>query len=400
MLKRTGFILIICLLLAAAPPRAHAGSMTGETAFMDGHHVHRLETLVVQNWLLSLYMMTEQFTVTMMHQVKIVGAFLDAKHQLETQRLLRDMEAQSHARYHPSTEMCTIGTNMRSIAMSEHKGKVNATIMNNAMLQRNALSGLSAGGRMSDLTSRFRQYRTTYCHPDDNDYQLRNICENADEGRANRDIDFIRLVESNLTLEVDLTEPNEASEDQEDVFALSRNLFGHFVFPGVPGTLLEQGPLENSGPGMWILQNQRSLQAVRGVAHNSFSHLVGMRASGGAEVYDYMSVILEDLLDEQDRDDIAKLIGENPSYFAQMEVLTKRLYQSPKFFSNLYTKPENVQRLGVSLQAIGLMHDRDRFEAALRREMLISQILEMKIRAHEASLDNFMIGTIPASFMP
>ena len=77
-----------------------------------------------------------------------------------------------------------------------------------------------------------------------------------------------------------------------------------------------------------------------------------------------------------------------------MEILTQKIYQSPSFYANLYTTPANIDRLGAALQAIGLMQDRDRYESALRRESLVSVILEMKIRELQDSVTNDIVRSV------
>jgi len=83
--------------------------------------------------------------------------------------------------------------------------------------------------------------------------------------------------------------------------------------------------------------------------------------------------------------DIRDILGDNPSYWAQMDVLTKKMYQDPKFYTNLYDKPANVSRMNASMQAIGLMHYRDRYNSQLRQELLISQMVESRLK--DMSLD-------------
>ena len=60
--------------------------------------------------LAAMQLMTEQLVATGMQQVKIIGGFFDAKHQLETQRLFQTMTAQAHKDYHPSKGLCVAGT--------------------------------------------------------------------------------------------------------------------------------------------------------------------------------------------------------------------------------------------------------------------------------------------------
>jgi hypothetical protein len=115
-----------------------------------------------------------------------------------------------------------------------------------------------------------------------------------------------------------------------------------------------------------------------------------MKASGDQTATPYLKNMVKTL--GVPEAEVSSYIGENPSYFAQMELLTSKLYQNPAFGTNLYTSPENVKRIGVTLQAIKVMQDRDRYEASLRREMLASLILEMKLRKRQEALNNRLVG--------
>jgi hypothetical protein len=75
-----------------------------------------------------------------------------------------------------------------------------------------------------------------------------------------------------------------------------------------------------------------------------------------------------------------RLLGTNPSYFAQMEVLTKKIYQDPAFFADLYDKPANTQRQRGAMKGISLQQQRDLLDVLHRREMLLSALLELKIK--------------------
>ena len=67
-----------------------------------------------------------------------------------------------------------------------------------------------------------------------------------------------------------------------------------------------------------------------------------------------------------------------------MEVLTKKIFQRPEFFTDLYDKPANVARKGVAIQAIALMQDRDLFKSNLRNEAMMSILVELELlRAQE-----------------
>jgi hypothetical protein len=68
-----------------------------------------------------------------------------------------------------------------------------------------------------------------------------------------------------------------------------------------------------------------------------------------------------------------------PSYYAQLEVLTKKIYQNPEFFTDLYDTPANIKRKGAALQAMNLVLDRDIYDSYLRSEILTSLLLELRL---------------------
>ncbi len=359
----------------------------------DPAHVAKLRRFLRENWIAAFMSMTEQFTVVMMHQVLAVGEFLDAKHQLETERIFQQLTAKAHKEYQPSAQMCRVGTNVRSLAATEEKAKTNARLLNMVMMRRDTLSAnvTSAAGPDIDIEDRINQFRETYCDVNDNNAQLDGFCNTGggDADRINKDIDYTRTVDGRYTLDINFTD-DDLSDDEEDIIALSRNLFSHKTFTRIP----ERHLMQEFGKDDF--QDTRSIHAIRSVARNSFSHLVGMRASGTAEVGPFMKNLILEMGVPDDEIDI--FLGENPSYFAQMDVLTRKMYQNPEFFVNLYAKPANVKRTGVALQAIKLMHDRDRYEASLRREMLMSLILEVKLREHQSEVNNDLLNSLSTLF--
>src|SRR5690606_29018093 len=100
----------------------------------------------------------------------------------------------------------------------------------------------------------------------------------------------------------------------------------------------------------------------------------GMKASGTPEAQPYLYKMVEEL--GVPKKDLESLIGANPSYFAQMEILTKKGLQNTVFYTELYDKPANVERKGAMLQAIGLMQDRDIYKSLIRSEAIISVLLD------------------------
>jgi len=71
-----------------------------------------------------------------------------------------------------------------------------------------------------------------------------------------------------------------------------------------------------------------------------------------------------------------------------MEILTKKLYQSPKFYSDLYDKPANVLRKDVAIQAAELMQKRDIYRSLLRSEITLATMLETALLSEQENLKN------------
>ena len=121
----------------------------------------------------------------------------------------------------------------------------------------------------------------------------------------------------------------------------------------------------------------RALTAKRSVAQNSFAVLAAMKAAGSGGSAKYM----KDMLKELGLDDPSQVaaIGNNPSYYAQMEMLTRTLYQSPSFYAHLMESPANIGRQQSAMEGIALMQDRDIYESLRRSEMVLSALLEVYV---------------------
>lgn len=336
----------------------------------------------VPGMLAALQVMTSQLTASTVNQIMIVGAMLDAKHQLETQRLFQQLTAEAHRDYQPSEGLCTVGTMTRSLASSERRGELTQIALANRMNERQLLSGdiLSGVDTESDFWSRLKQFRMVFCNPKDNGNGLHNLCKGggSDKKRFNRDIDFTATVDMPLTLEIDYNLADKTA-DEENIFALSAHLYAHDQLPAVlQGELVDQNG--NPAEGALKLMNLRSLAAKRSVAQNSFAAVVGQRAQGSPEAAPFLYSALKEMSNEGISDDeIKKYLGDKPSYYAQMEMLTKKVYQHPAFYTDLYDKKTNVLRKEAAMQAVNLMQKRDMYRSLLRSETLFSVILETSL---------------------
>lgn len=366
------------------------------------------------NILPSLKGMADELSATAMYQAFVVGTFFDAKAQLETQQSLQKIKARAHKDYHPSTGMCKFGSVSQSLSASERKGELNALVLERRSRDRDLgnVSALSAFGELADVTSRIDYFKQTYCNPADHNGQLDVMCAydsdgdgsvdgvgGTDPNRLNKDIDFVRTLDAPWTIKVDFSDTTNA-DDETDIVALANNLYGYDIL-GYLSALAHKDEDDADGqPKISDAKKRdylraRSLLAKRSVAENSFNAMVALKSEGTEGAKDYIISVMEGLGVGSDEADAAKqkqaietLIGEKPSYYAQMEVLTKKLYQNPEFYTNLYDKPANVQRKEVALQAIALMQKFDMFKSYLRSEASLAVLLETALMQQQSAIEN------------
>ncbi len=369
---------------------------------MTGEKVWMISIFWEDNLLPAMMMMADQLTAVAMQQMQIVGSFLDAKQQLETQQLIQEIAARTHKDYHPSVGMCEFGSGAKSLAASERRAEINAVILSQRSQDRQlgAVNTAAATGEDGDKEARIRQFREKFCDRRDNNDGLNYMCDwnqdgnpgpnvgAADPARMNKDIDYIRTVDAPWTLNMDLVGVGAGAltNDEEEIFALASNLYGQNVFVRPPAGQLEGVPNERISNMQKLYLDMRSVVAKRAVAENSFNAITAMKSEGTPGSRDYLLALMQELGITQE--DANRMLGANPSYYAQMEVLTKKIYQNPDFYTNLYDKPANVERKGVALQAIGLMQKFDLFKSYLRNEASLSILLELAVMDLQEEVEN------------
>lgn len=353
---------------------------------------------MARNYVEALKMMAAQMTGVMGQQALIVGSYFDADEQLDTQRDLQMLSARAQKDYHPSEQLCAYGTGIRSLADTEERGRMNNQALNAILMKEysNNENTVAAAGLVNDRLDRLQKFKDLYCDPRDHGNQLWELCfSKAYEGgppsdvtltperlqRVNKDIDYHRTLSEPRTLDVDFTDTVKVA-DEEDVIALARNLYWDRA---MDPAIMSAGKFDEQG-----YMTLRSLIAKGSLAHNSFTTIVGMKSkspvktdpaeeirTGGA----HLKAILKDF--NIPPADIEKMFGHNPSYFAQMEILSKTLYQHPNFYTNLYDKPANIARINAAMTAIRLMQLRDRFDSQTRRELLMAALMEDSLGTEE-----------------
>lgn len=343
----------------------------------------------------AMMLMTEQITASAIQQAMIIGTLFDAKHQLETQRILQSMQSDTHATYTVSEGMCQFGTMTRSLASTERKKDITQFALAARSSQRQLLNGdgISGGGPADDLRSRFDQYKNVYCHGSELSGGIDEICVAPDQTRAFKDVNFTTLAQSK-NLDLDFTTPT-STPDETDVMALQANIYGHKIMPRIPEAKLsdEDGKVNIEGVNTYM--QMRALLAKRSIAQASFAAYVAERTQSNASVQPYMQAVLEEMgITEVEAQDI---IGLRPSYYTQMKFLNNTIYQSPDFYADLYTTPENVSRKIVSMQALALKSRLDSYDSMLRKNVNLSALLETYLDQNEDKVINEVKRLTPNS---
>lgn len=371
----------------------------GETDMLnhirEQFHLHRewvvwdyIDDLFIQ----ALMLMTEQMSNVAMYQMFSVGKLYDAKLQLETQRLFNELQNEAAKDYQPSDSFCYFGTNVRSLAHSESLSLAQQASLNQVSITRNLgniNASTTAGDGSKDRRARWDMFVTQYCDPHDNDWDggtsgLVDVCNTgaADLERTNIDIDFGRLIETSRYLDINYND-NTTTADEQDVISLSKNLYGNEA-PDGDIRFMDRASVQH------FYMNLRSVIAKRNVAQNTYNALVALKSagSGGGNSPDFFHALMVDL--GMSVADIEEIFGENPSYYAQLEALGKKIFQSTDFFTDLQDKPMNVKRKEAALNAIELMLDRAIYESELRHEMILSVLLSSNLEDNkEEDFRNF-----------
>ena len=358
----------------------------------NSHQQWFVNVLIRDNVLPALARMTTQFSIISMQQTDMIGRFFDAKHQLETQRLLQAMSAETYSNFTPPKALCEIGGMKRSLVASSRKSDLAKTVIAQRSLDRFLRSGdvVSSGSSASDKISRRNNFITKYCNKADNGNGLGNLCNSSTPARdrINKDVNYVAAFDVPQTLKIDFTQAEAANvtPDEEDVFALAANLYAHNVLPAIGDRVLADG---NGVPkqAAYTYMDYRSLAAKRSVAHTSFAVIAGLKAEGDPEVAPYLKNIAQDLgVPASEMDNV---FGVNPSYKRQLGTLASDLYKRNSFYTELIDKPANARRKGVAMRGINLMLEREIYNSALRTQVIFGLALDAMLQEEQ---DNVAAG--------
>lgn len=328
-----------------------------------------------------------------------MGAMIDGQNMEQTLLAIQKQSTDTMQSMTVSDQICRFGTLTKSLANSEDRARIvqlglAREMQARQLLQKNQNSGNEQAtgrklGRTADKIGRFQQFRSKFCDPTDSNGSLGidGVCTGSVNTQYNRDIDVGRTLDAPLSLNIDFTGANTTARttDEENIFALSSNLYAHNIALNIGPADFRIVATETSDAAdsrAEKLLTFRSLAAKRSVAQNSFAALAAMKAAGPGGSTQYMQEIIREL-GISNADDIIRSIGQNPSYYSQMDMLTRKLYQSPAFYANLVDSPANVARQQAAMEGVALMQDRDIYESLRRSEMLLSTILEIYVMAEQ-----------------
>lgn len=342
---------------------------------------------------------TNRFTNQILSETASIGGFMDAQNHMRVKTMLQKGMASAANKNIPSEALCRYGTLAQGLAASEANSNAIKYVMSTRSFERQLLRANSAAGtntsgndeavtkgQQADKDARWRQYASTFCHPGDQLEQgsgSDGACQGSNDSQYNKDISFTKTIASPPTLVIG---PDEgSSKDTQSVNALADNLYAHDLTNIIPtGQQLDpnvQGNFENVRKYMML----RSVLAKRAVAENSFSSIAAMKAKGTSATSEHtVKLMLELGIPEEEA---KKFVGENPSYYSQMEALTKKMYQSPAFYVNLMEGSTNVQRQQAAMKALELMQQRDMYKSLARSEMLFATLLEVYVSRQQGGLN-------------
>ncbi len=351
-------------------------------------HIEHWQQMLAENYTRAFMAMTQQLSTLMVQQMEIIGAFMDAKHQLEVQRWIQQKQAEAHSDYHPARQICYYATFSQDLTSLSLLSDYNTEAINSYMFDREMGPGIqptgetalgtgAPGGENQDRYTRLRQFSQLYCSENNNgEAGLELMCQGVNPNRTNRDINFTEM-EARTALDLNFAVPA-PTDDETDLLAMSKYLFSHDLLERPDRKDIFDEQILTPREGARHVMNIRSIIAMRGPMRDSFAQIMAMRGAGTGISTQYISAYLENM--GMDSEAINEIMGPNPSELGVLNVLMNKMSQNPHFYTETYETDVNVERTRAAMQAIDNLGGRKAFEAALRREMLIATRLELRLR--------------------
>lgn len=319
-------------------------------------------------------------------RILMLGAFIDGRVMNNSLADLQSLNARTYKDYYPSLALCRFGTLPRSLAATESRMPANRQVIANMIMSNNLQSKTTIFEKPNTTVDTYTQnVNKDYCKQGDGNGGLRVVCNATDVDLQWADMDFTGILGIPMTTGVDFINNGETTPEKRLASLIQALTFYRPIDQqNIPvETLNDEGKKKyyNNIPNF---VDSRHVAGVRQISADSIGSLVALKAEGTSGSANHMKAVLMQL--GLSAADAKKLIGDKPSYFAQMDILTKKIYQDPVFFANLYESPANIDRQRVAMLAISLMQERDLLETLRRKELLLSGYLTLKLDQAQSKL--------------
>jgi hypothetical protein len=333
--------------------------------------------------------MTTAFTNAWGWDAAVKGSFFDGVNMMSATRDVQIQTSRTVQDYAPSEQICRFGTLSRSLAASDQRVATNQLILSEAAMGRNLGTVFSVGssGRGEDNFNRLSAVAVAFCDRADNRDGLNQLCAVIEDFKFNGDIDFTRTIDNKPTINADFTDTS-LTHDEAKVISLGHHLYGHLQ----PGRRISRNELEEGDRYAQYYQEFRSIAARRAAAQNSYAAIAALRASGSGASNDHITELMKQLGISEDNVKSFTRNNANASYDAQMEILTKKIYEDPDYYHGLMNGKANIKRIGTAMSAIELMQDRDIYKSMTRSEMLLAILIDMEARKINNNISSPRIG--------
>ncbi len=327
--------------------------------------------------------MTDQLSQNGPAVMQNIGAIADAVQQQRTQRRIQRLQFEANRRSQPSPKMCSIATMSNGLSATQSNGKIlQHTLMSHSNARYNGKAGSAAElGIDADKRMRWNHYVTQFCSPDDENGSMSAICENNSLTSANKDADFAGTVGLPETIR---------SSDQDAVVMLSSYLYGHDL-PHFRFRADQLDPAKNPD-NFEIHSRMKRLYTLRGVALNSFSAFVAMKAEGPPESGEERArrmTTLETLGYEPEV--VADRLTYSPSYVERMSLMQDALFNNPSFHIDNLTTDEQVQQVMLATRILDNMQLKHMLASQQRTAMLNAAWLELDARREQDRIQSTMM---------
>ncbi len=318
----------------------------------------------------ALQQKSQQLTVSDQNATTSRASRTDAEIANDAAQETAEDQAEVATEMAPRTNLCVATGATVELASSEEGGQRTQAAAAEATTRYHSYGGGGAAPRGEgwEKQERLKSCKDTYCNPDDFRGAV-GVALGITAGgnrRVDNDIDVNRTLIEPLTLDIMPGNTSDSSSPAfRDIMEMSKNLYGNEMFYDLTPQRLDRD-----------LFDIRQIQAKRNVLLESFMAQVGLKSKGLNPVSAQTTAVFErlGLPDEV----IQRDLKGQPSYYALMDVVTRKLYQDADYYVQLVDDPAANDRIMASGKAFQNMLSRDMAATLQRQEILYSMLLELK----------------------